>query len=554
RQKFGKHVFETRVASLLAQRCFECHDSSAKKGGLDLSRKAAALTGGESGRLLVPGKASASLLWEQVETDEMPKDRPALSPQEKKLLRQWIDDGATWSLAWIDPAVYAHDRGKQQVWLQRLTLEEYVETVRSAVGVDIAAEVGQILPADLRADGFSNTAYNLNVDLKHIEAYAKLAETIVGRMDVEKFAAKFSRSKRLTDDDMRALISSMGKWLLSGPLDDHEITTYRGISTTLAGTGGDFKEAVSYIIEAMLQSPRFVYRIENQRGDGTAWPVGPYELASRLSYIIWGGPPDADLMKAADTGELGDQVGVQVQRMLKDPRAIKRSVQFLEQWLNLPRLADLRPNANRFPQWEGPLAADMREETVAFFKDIVWKRNRPLSELFNAQFTFVSPRLARHYGLKPRPQQGAGTAHYDLSSVKGRGGLLTQGSVLTVGGDEASMVSRGLFVLHDLLRGTVKDPPPCVDTATVPTKSGLTQRGIAEARIANKKCGSCHSKFEPLAFGLEKFDGLGTSREKDEHGNALREDGEIIFPGSASAVKYRSAAELMDLLAASDRV
>ncbi len=95
---------------------------------------------------------------------------------------------------------------------------------------------------------------------------------------------------------------------------------------------------------------------------------------------------------------------------------------------------------------------------------------------------------------------------------------------------------------------------PGVDTATAATKSGLTQRGIAEARIVDKKCGSCHSKFEPLAFGLEKFDGLGTALEKDEHGNTLREDGEILFPGSASAVKYRSAAELMDLLAGSDRI
>ena len=116
------------------------------------------------------------------------------------------------------------------------------------------------------------------------------------------------------------------------------------------------------------------------------------------------------------------------------------------------------------------------------------------------------------------------------------------------------MVSRGLFVLHDLLRGTIKDPPPCVDTTPVPTKSGLSQRGIAEARIANIKCGGCHGKFEPLAFGLEKFDGLGTYHETDEHGNKLRDDGQILFPGTAKPVPYQSAAELMDLLAGSQRV
>jgi hypothetical protein len=143
---------------------------------------------------------------------------------------------------------------------------------------------------------------------------------------------------------------------------------------------------------------------------------------------------------------------------------------------------------------------------------------------------------------------------YDLSQVEGRGGLLTQGSVLTIGGDDASMVTRGLFVLHDLLRGIVKDPPPCVDTTPIPTKPGLTQRVIAMQRINNPACGGCHSKFEPLAFGLEKFDGLGSYHNKDEHGNTLRDDGEILFPGLAQPVPYRSSGELMDLLAQSERV
>jgi hypothetical protein len=555
RKDAGKHLFETQIAPLLAQRCFECHDSSSKKGKLDLSRKALALAGGESGRLFVPGKSAESLIWEQIASNDMPKKRAPLTVEQKAILRKWIDDGATWSLDWIDPAVYAHGRGSDKVWLQRLTVPEYVNTVRAAVGVDISKDAREILPRDLRADGFSNTAYNLHVDLKHVESYAKLAEIIVSRMDVEKFAARFSRSKRLTDDDMRALIAGMGKWLLRGPLEDHEITTYRGISTTVASSGGTFREAVSYIVEAMLQSPRFIYRVENQRGDGTGWPVGPYELASRLSYIIWGAPPDEALMRAADGGELSDRekTAAHVERMLRDPRAVQRSIQFLDQWLHLERLEYLRPNAKKFPAWNDELAADMRVETIEFFKEVAWKQNRPLSELFSAQFTFASTRLAEHYGLKPNAKS-EGAARYDLSAVSDRGGLLTHGSVLTVGGDEASMVSRGLFVLHDLLRGTVKDPPPCVDTTPVPTKSGLTQRGIAEARIANKNCGGCHSKFEPLAFGLEKFDGLGAFHDKDKHGNALRDDGEILFPGAANAVKYQSSVELMNLLAASDRV
>ncbi len=551
-----KHArfFETNIAPILARHCLECHDSSTKKGRLDLSKKIAALAGGKSGKVIVPGQFKKSRLWRLVETDAMPKKQPPLSSQQKALLKQWIDTGATWSLATIDPAIYAHDSRAANNWVRRLTVSEYVETVRSATGVNIEKEAREILPRDVRADGFSNTAYNLGVDLKHVDAYARLAGIIVSRMDVLAFARRFSKSRKLsTDDTMRQFVANMGKWLLRGPLEDREVTAYSGIATTVASAGDDFKEAAGYLIEAMLQSPRFIYRIENQQGDGTAWPAGEYELASRLSYIIWGGPPDEQLMKAADSGQLSDRTRclAQVRRMLDDPRAINRSSQFIAEWLNLDRLDNLQPDLKRFPDWNAQLASDMREETLAFFKEVVWKRKRPLSELLNAQVTFATPRLASHYGLKP---QGTGLSRYDLASVRGRGGLLTQGSVLTVGGDEASMVSRGLFVLHDLLRGLVKDPPPCVDTTPVPTKSGLTQRGIAEARLANINCGGCHAKFEPLAFGLEKFDGLGAFHEKDKHGNKLRDDGEILFPGAAKPVSYKSSAELMNLLAKSERV
>ena len=547
-------MFDTQIAPLLAEHCIECHDPAIRKGGLDISRRTTALIGGESGKVITPGKAAGSVLWESVAANEMPKSRPPLSAEEKATLRAWLDDGAEWPVEVIDPAIYLHEGHAGEVWVQRLTVPEYIETVRSAVGVDVSKEAREVLPPDLRADGFSNTAYNLTVDLKHVEAYGKLAEIIVSRMDVLQFAGKFSKSRKLsTDDTMRDQVAAMGKWLLRGPLSSNEINDYSGIATTVASAGGDFKDAMSYVVEAMIQSPRFVYRIENQHGDGSPRSVGQYELASRLSYIIWGGPPDDSLMQAADRGELADRgkLEAQVQRMLKDSRAIDQSLLFVSEWLNLGRLSSLQPNPERFPNWNAELAADMREETLAFFKEVAWEQNRPLAELLSAQVTFATPRLAAHYGLKPG---GKELARYDLSSVPGRGGLLTQGSVLTIGGDNASMVSRGLFVLHDLLRGTVNAPPPCVNVVPPPTRTGLTQRGIAEGRVANENCGVCHVRFEPLAYGLEKFDGIGAYHEQDKHGNAMREDGDLLFPGDAEPIHYQSSAELMKLLAASDRV
>lgn len=550
KQKAAARYFETAVAPLLAEHCLECHDSATHENGLDLSTQRTAFRGGENGKVIIPGKAVESPLWASVESDSMPHERNPLSTTEKRVLKQWIDNGAVWTLNQIDPAIYVHG-SKNQNWVQRLTVDEYITTVQAAVGVDIEKEAREILPSDLRADGFSNTAYNLNVDFKHVSAYARLAEIIVSRMDVEPFVQRFSKRRKFTDNDMADVIENLGKWILRGPVDEREVIAYRGITTTVASAGGDFEEAMGYVVEAMLQSPRFIYRVERQQGGGAILPANDYELASRLSYILWGSPPDKALMEAADEGNL--DVAKHAQRLLKDPRAVNQSLRFVSDWLNLGRMSNLRPNAKRFPEWNAALASDMVDETLAFCEEVIWKQDEPLSSLLNAQFTFASPELATFYELGSA-KQTAKSSKYDLTNVPGRGGLLTHGSVLTVGGDDASMVTRGLLVLHELLRGVVKDPPPCVDTTPVPTKAGLTQRSIAMERIANVTCGGCHSRFEPLAFGLEKFNGIGRYHEQDEHGNKLRDDGEILFPGSAEPVQYKSTSELMDLLAKSDRV
>ena len=546
--------FDEEIVPILSRHCLECHDTATRKGKLDLSKKATAYATSKNETVIVPGKAAKSLLWKVVESGDMPDERDSLSADEKKLLRKWIDDGAVWTTEEIDPLAHTFDRRANQNWVRRLTVPEYIETVRSVTGVNIAKEARNILPPDIRADGFSNTAYNLSVDLKHIESYAKLADMIVGKMDVLSFTKQFSNKQGFTDDIMRDLVAKMGQVFLRGELVEHEIATFRGITTTIASTGGNFEEAMGLVIEAMLQSPRFLYRVENQRGDGSTWPVTEYEFVSRMSYIIWGAPPDKTLLDLADSGELfsADVLDTQIDRMLNDPRAVRRSIEFIDEWLNLGRLANMKPNAERFPKWDPALAKDMRDETLAFFEEVIWKQKQPLAELLNAKITFATPRLAKHYGLSAKG--GAGLARYDLKSVPERGGLLTHGSVLTLGGDEASMVTRGLFVMHDLLRSGVNDPPPCVNTTPVPSKPGLTQRAIAEKRIANKACGGCHGKFEPLAFGLEKFDGLGAFHKTDEHGNLLRDDGEILFPGTANPVPYKTSAQLMDLLARSDRV
>ena len=538
-------LFETKVAPLLARRCIGCHDPVSNQGGLDLTSRETALAGGDHGNAINPGSSATSLAWLMADAESMPKGLAPLSAGEKRLLREWIDAGAAWTIDRIDPAIYAHGDRAAGNWAQRLTVSEYVETVRSALGVDVAREARDLLPADLRADGFENTAYNLNVDLAHVEAYARLAAIVASRADV--------RQLRAGGEPADAAIAGLGRRILRGVITEHEIGLFWALARSVTEGGGSSDDAMRYVLEAMLQSPRFLYRVELQRGDGTVWPADAHEIASRLSYVIWGAAPDGELLERARTGRLADEdeLASQVDRMLADPRAVRRSLEFVEQWLDLGRLASLSPNRVKFPHWDPQLGEDMRTETLAFAEELLWDQERPLAHLMNAQFSHLTPRLAAHYGLAPKKE---GLARYDLSSIPSRGGLLTQGSVLTVGGDEASMVARGLFVLRDLLFSEVGDPPPGLDTSPVPTSPGRSHRAIATERVESGSCGGCHARFEPLAFGLEKFDGLGGYHEVDEHGNRLRDDGNILFPGAAEAVAYRSAAELMNLLAASDRV
>ncbi|MDF1656014.1 MAG: DUF1592 domain-containing protein [Verrucomicrobiales bacterium] len=548
----NEELFETKVTTILTRHCLECHDSATADGDLDLSKALASHT--DDG-ILVPGDAAASLLWESIELDDMPHKREPLSVEEKEIFREWIDGGAAWTINFIDPAIYSRPAEPIPARARRLTVTEYINTVRDVFGVDIFAEAKSILPPEVRADGFSNTIYNLSVDLKHIEGYSELAAIIVKKLDVAAFVKRFTNKRDMTDKTMISLIEEMSTPILRGPAVKKETSLYRGVSTSAASAGGEFDDAVGFVIEAMLQSPRFLYRLEKPVTGSRARRVSDYELASRLSYTIWGSAPDMELLNMAASRQF-DREGMmdrQIERMLRDPRAVARSLEFCSEWLNLDRLAFLQPNAKHFPEWETSLAAEMKEETLRFYEEVVWKEQRPLGELLNAPFSFLSRDLAAHYGLESEGLDGE-LARVDLSGEQGRGGLLTHGSLLTIGGDEASMVSRGLFVLNDLLRGVIKDPPPCVDTTPIESGENLSRREVAMERVADSSCGGCHSKFEPLAYGLEKYDGLGSYMSRDEHGNVLREDGEVLFPGEAEPVAFESIEELMNLLAESSRV
>ena len=433
--------------------------------------------------------------------------------------------------------------------VRRLTVQEYLETVRGALGVDLD-DVRDELPPEPPSEGFSNVAVSLVVSLDHVRAYESLADVVVERIDWDALLDRFVSCREPACD--AELIDNLGQRLFRGPVADEERAALLPIFSAVRAEGGDFVEGAQFVLRAMLQSPRFLYRTEVEVGDGNERPLTGYEMASRLSYMIWGGPPDDTLFDAAAADALStdDELIFHVDRMLADARARDAAATFASEWLGVDNLDYLTRDEERFPDWSPEIRAAMQDETLGFVDRVLFDEAMPLGSLFDAQFTVASPELADFYGYPAPDADGV----VDLSRIPERGGLLTHGSVLTVGGNESSMVMRGLYLLGTVLCLELDSPPAGVDTTPPPIEPGRSQRYYSEERITNPSCLGCHGQMEPLAFGLERFDATGRYLLEDEHGNTLLEDGFVRFGPATDPVPYESIEELSSILAGHDRV
>ena len=301
-----------------------------------------------------------------------------------------------------------------------------------------------------------------------------------------------------------------------------------------AVAGGEKWEAgMQWAVQALLCSPKFLFRVElDDRPDSPeARPIDEFHLASRLSYFLWNTIPDDELFDLARRGDLSKNLEPQVLRMLKDPRASVALVdQFAMQWLQLKRLELVAPDAKLFPDFNEGLRRSMLKETRLFLEAIV-QEDRSLLDLLAADFTFLNEPLAKHYGIadtngnlvgknaerdKGQPIRGDEFVRVNLTNT-GRGGLLTQASVLTVTSNptRTSPVKRGRWVLEQLLGTPPPPPPPNVPELEQGEKLTGSLRQRMEQHRANPSCASCHARMDPLGFAFENFDAIGRFREKD---------------------------------------
>jgi len=310
--------------------------------------------------------------------------------------------------------------------------------------------------------------------------------------------------------------------------------------------GDSFEQGIRVALEAILVSPHFLFRIEsdpNPNNPAASHRVDDFELASRLSYFLWSSMPDEQLFRLAGEHKLhkADVIAAQVHRMLLDSKSVALVDNFAGQWLELRNLDSVKPDPDRFPNFDEDLRKAMREETRLFFEAVIHE-DRSILDFIDGKFTFLNERLAKHYGIS-----GVAGPEFRRVALTGdeRSGILTQASVLTVSSypTRTSPVLRGKWILDNLLNDPPPPPPPGIpnlNETAIGTTASLRQQ--LEQHRANPACASCHRRMDPLGFGLENYDAIGHWRAQDGKFNI---DSAGTLPGGKS---FATPAELKLIL------
>jgi hypothetical protein len=428
--------------------------------------------------------------------------------------------------------------------MRRLAHREYVRTVRDLLGYDGAALDGFV--GQTSATGFDNQASTLGVTAALADEYMRAAEAVAADAVLD-LSALLPCDPAASGEDPCALafIEELGARAYRRPLEEEHIDRLVGVFA--AGRDGwSFDVGIELVVRTMLQSPHFLYRVElGGAGDGSgSVPLDGWEMATRLSYFLWGTMPDAALFAAAAEGRLesADQIAAEAERMLEDPRARLAVGDFHEQWLRLGGLPAMSKDTMLYPEFDDAFKASALEETRRFVEHVVFEGSGDLDGLLLGGYSFVDDTLAALYGV-PAP---GGFAQVSLPPDR-RAGILTHASFLAVTSkpNQTSPVARGKAVRELLLCETLPEPPPDVDTTPPAIDPSATTRERFAQHSTDPTCASCHRLMDPIGFGFEHYDPIGRWRD-EESGLPIDATGEVV--GSASP-GFDGAVELAQILA-----
>jgi hypothetical protein len=429
--------------------------------------------------------------------------------------------------------------------LRRLTRFEYNNTVRDLFGDN--TQPANALPPEELGNGFGNDADTISVSGLLAEQYGIVAEGIADRVTssptaLAKWAPCASTVTVATEDAcLLTIIDSLAPRAFRRPLAADESDELFALAQSLrSSAGGTFATSVSGLIEAILQSPDFLYRIEF----GVPDPVRPElrrpsgdEMATRLSYFFWGTLPDEPLRAAASTGELLSAEGVRAQaaRMLDDPRSRTMMRFFFDNLLPINGLTDIERDRTLFPKFSSELGAAMREETQRFLEHEIFEGEGTWPSVLTAPYTFVNGPLADLYGIPG--VTGSDFVQVPLDTSQ-RLGLLTQAAVMTgtITTNRSNPVLRASFILNRLMCRKISLPtdPAILALVKVPADaSGATARERFSKHSSQAVCHSCHQFLDPIGFALENYDPIGQYRSEE---NGVTIDASTQMPGSGETV------------------
>jgi hypothetical protein len=425
--------------------------------------------------------------------------------------------------------------------IRRLTRFEYNNTIVDLLGD--TTQPGNLLPAEELGNGFGNDADSQSASALLIEQYGTAAEGIASRATATPAAlAKLDPcganvTASTETSCARAIIASFAPKAYRRLVSQAEADDLFSLEQTLRSqTGATFASAISGVIQAILQSPDFLYRIESGAPDaahpGTFQLTGD-EMATRLSYFLWSTMPDPTLRAAAQNGQLSTRQGVreQASRMLDDPRSRPMLRFFFDNLLPISGLTDLSRDKTLFPAFSSAVGGAMREETQRFLEYQIFQGPGTWPSVFTAPYTFVNGPLASFYGM--RGVTGTDFVKVDLDTTQ-RLGLLTQAGVMTgtITTDKSNPVLRGSFIVNKLLCRHISLPtdPAILAMVKVPDDTtGATARERFSKHSSQPVCHSCHQQLDPFGFALENYDPVGLYRTQ-EGGETI--DAAVTLPGT----------------------
>ncbi len=537
-QAEAKKSFKEVVTPFVDTYCTRCHGQDRQKGGINFGPA-----------LKNPGETASTKRWKQAVAIVKSHDMP---PEDAK--KQPTDEERQNFLNGIARLKFLSSKDPGPFVIRRLTKKEYGNTLHDLYGVD--PSIADELPDEVIGEGYLNTLSPLQS-----EQYLAIANELLDRMLGPKDGTPTKMQKQLfgktprsgADERVaaRKVAHSLARNAYRRPPSGAELDVLLRVFELARENQLAYPQALRLMFKAILVSPQFLFitpAVEAESGQSIV-PLDDYQLASRLSYLLWATMPDSELSDLADRGKLHEPavLKTQVRRLLDDPRSRALFDGFGAQWLSLASLESKTFDSAKFPQMTSAMRAAMYDEARLFFESIV-RENRSVITFIDGDYTFLNSTLATLYGLDKKVTSPR-WRKVKLTDPN-RGGILGMPGVLAVTSfpNRTSPVKRGVWVLEQVLGEHVAPPPPNVpalDKQEAKTIENLTLRERTELHRKDPVCANCHKVLDPIGFGLENFDAIGRWRDQDDSGGPIDAAGDL--PGGKH---FTSPRELKTIIAA----